>query len=92
MPDHQMHPNSLEAWRSLDLPPRKAAILEAIADTGSPMTDRAICHKPGSADMNYARPAITHLIQDGLLFEVGSAKCPVTDRTVRLVYTRNIET
>ncbi|MGE9239433.1 hypothetical protein, partial [Escherichia coli] len=54
--------------------------------TGNPMTDREVCEALGSADMNYARPAITHLIHDGVLEEVGSVECPVTGRTVRTVW------
>jgi hypothetical protein len=85
-PDHAMHPHSISAWRTLDLAGRKSEVCAVLERASKPMTDREVCEALGSADMNYARPAITHLIHDGVLEEVGSVACPVTNRTVRTVW------
>lgn len=84
-PSHQMHENSLEAWAALDGSERWRQIREILAAAQSPLTDREICTRLGSRDMNYARPTITRARDLGLLREVGSVKCTTSGRTVRLV-------
>lgn len=80
---HVMHDNSMEAWWSYDGRTRKECVLLVLKVSGRPMTDREICLALGSQDLNYARPAITGLIQDGQLFEVDDVVCSATNRTVR---------
>lgn len=63
---------------------RAQAVLGAIERTG-PATDRQICSACGYSDMNAVRPTITRLVEDGVLRETGSVKCPITNRTVRVV-------
>lgn len=36
-------------------------------------------------DMNCVRPRVTELIKKGLLWELGSTRCAVTNKTVRIV-------
>ncbi len=81
-----IHANSTASYWHFDKNTRRDAVLEAITGAGRPVTDRQICESLGSADMNYARPTITRLVDDGVLRECGNIRCPVTGRTVRLVY------
>jgi hypothetical protein len=83
---HSMHTNSLDAWRSIDPETRQAAVCRVLDAHRRPMTDREICTALGAADMNYARPAVTHLIQEGVLREVDSVRCSTTGRRVRRVW------
>lgn len=85
-PTHRMHENSRAAWRTLDMTGRKHDVLDLLDRHGAPMTDRAICTALGSQDMNYARPTVTHLIDEGVLREVDAIECPVTGRSVRRVW------
>jgi hypothetical protein len=85
-PTHHIHANTRASWRQLDLADRARDILAVLDEVGEPMTDRDICGRLGSPDMNYARPSITHMVQDGVLVEAGDVTCPVTGRTVRTVW------
>lgn len=86
---HQMHANSIAAWQGFDADSRKGQVCRALARHCSPMTDREVCTALGSQDMNYARPAITHLLDEGVLVEVEHVECPVTGRRVRRVWFRS---
>jgi len=79
-----MHANSLRAWRELKPSSRQYAICEALRERG-PMTDRQVCTALGAVDMNYARPYITTLRDEGRVKEVGKVKCETTGKMVRLV-------
>ena len=81
-----IHPNSIAANKTVNHSKRQEAVLAVLRANGKPMTDREVCIALGSQDMNYARPAITRLVQDGDLEEIGDIACPVTGRHVRLVW------
>lgn len=80
---HRMHENSLRSWRELDHETREYAVCDALRRFG-PMTDRQVCTKLGSADMNFCRPAITNLRDQGVIYEHSRTKCETTGRTVRV--------
>lgn len=82
-----IHANSLAAYdagkREL-FSARQLQILDYMIGNNA-RTDREIMRGLGFADMNAVRPRITELIASGVLFEVGTQQCPVTDKWVRLV-------
>ena len=82
---HSIHQNSVAAWKAFDPGTRARQVCEALAVALRPVTDREIATKLGSQDMNYARPAITGLIESGYVVEDGNTRCRVTGRTVRRV-------
>lgn len=86
-----MHPNSIRAWWTLDMDGRQAEVCGALVSAGRPMTDRQICTALGSQDMNYSRPAITHLVQGKHLEEIACIRCPVTKHWVRLVWFADVQ-
>ncbi len=86
---HQMHDNSLQAYRSEEskLSRRALAILEWITEYG-PHTDRGVMRGMGFTEPNSVRPRITELIEAGKLMEVCSRVCQVTHKRVRVVDVR----
>ena len=82
-----MHWNSLEAYdeERAKLNKRANAIFLYMRDLGSPITDRNVMRDMGFTEPNAVRPRITEMIKIGLMEEVGSIKCEVTKKTVRLV-------
>ena len=86
-----IHQNSLFSWHQFDMPKRSRLVCKALAEIGHPETDRRLCHKLGQMDMNYVRPAITRLIDDEVLVEVGSVKDLTTNRTVRKVWFKELQ-
>ena len=82
----RIHRNSLDSWRELDMAPRMKAVCDTLEEIGRPATDREVCDRLGSQDMNYARPAITRLVHDRVLQEAGQVQCEITGRTVRTVW------
>ena len=91
-PHHEMHNNSRAAWREHDATGRAAEVCRVLRKAGKPLTDREICGLLGSSDMNYARPAVTNLIDAGMLEEVYHSPCATTGRTVRSVWFTSKET
>lgn len=83
---HQMHDNSLAAYRAEGpkLSRRALAVLAWVAEHG-PHTDREVMRGMGFTDPNAVRPRITELIDANKLMEVGDVTCPVTRKTVRRV-------
>ena len=77
---HQMHANSLAAWRELEPGPMQARVL---AQYDAPHTDREVAARLGFADLNHVRPRVTELIKAGALEQVGKIK--ENGRAVRLV-------
>ncbi len=63
---------------------RAANILSHLKD-GLARTDRMIKNEMNFPDMNNVRPRITELISGGFIEEVGSHKCSITGKRVRLV-------
>lgn len=82
---HKMHDNSLTAWRTLDKETNEQAIYRIIKEHG-PLTDRQVCERMGTQDLNDARPYITRLLKAGALAEVGKVKCERTGYAVRTTY------
>ena len=82
--EHNMHPNSLEAYEQEKerLGARAFQVLESYA--GAPMTDRDVMKFLRFTDMNAVRPRITELVERGLLVECGKTCDPATGRNVRL--------
>jgi hypothetical protein len=83
---HRMHEHSLWSHAAVDLSGRAAEVCAALRRRGEAMTDREVCTALGSQDMNFARPSVTKLIDDGVLAEVGKVTCPTTGRRVRKVW------
>ena len=63
---------------------RARMVLEWIRANGR-ATDRQVMAGLGFADGNAVKPRISELVKLGALREVGSARCPATGKTVRLV-------
>ena len=81
--EHWMHENSIAALATRGLDGRIAEVLAVYLAGGRPMTDREVMHALGQADPNYVQPAITRMIGDGVLREVGQAADHETGRSVR---------
>ncbi len=81
---HRIHQNTRTAWRSFDQGTRQREVCEVLERYGE-LTDREVCYKLGSRDMNYARPAITKLIEEKIVEERGKTVCETTGRRVRVV-------
>lgn len=84
-----IHTHSRESFESFQaegkLSMRQAAILQWLMANPKAFTDREIAAGMGFFDMNAVRPRITELIQQGILEECDSVRCPVTGKSVRRV-------
>ena len=80
------HANSIAAYHSSGplISRRARMVLEWVRKNGQ-ATDRQIVEGLGFRDMNACRPRVTELVQMGALVEVGSARCAITGKTVRIV-------
>ena len=78
------HPNSLSAFEGTreQRATLESRIMGLMAD-GKARTDRMIANELDILESQY-RPRINELVSDGRLFEVGSALCQWTGKTVRL--------
>ena len=63
---------------------RKTLILDAVVSAGAG-TDRQIMERVMLSEPNMVRPSITTLVQNGMLAEIGTTRCHVTGKKVRLV-------
>ena len=83
---HFIHKHTEESWMEMKgtLPKRKSIILNAFVEDGAG-TDRQIMERCNFSEPNMVRPSITALVQDGMLEEIGSTKCHITGKKVRLV-------
>lgn len=81
-----IHANSIEAYHSSGplISKRARMVLNWITANGR-ATDRQVARGLGFQDMNACRPRITELLDLGALLEVGSVKCEVTGKKVRVV-------
>jgi predicted HTH transcriptional regulator len=86
---HRIHENSRSAYEAEEtkLSARAQAVLAWILKHG-PHTDREVMSGMGFTDMNSVRPRISELIDAGKLMEVCSRRCPVTNKSVRVVDVR----
>lgn len=85
----QIHRNSTRAYHELadTLPKMQGYIYRALLGAYDAQSDRNVKDICRTDDMNNVRPRITELIRKGLVEEVGSKKCEVTGKTVRIVTT-----
>jgi hypothetical protein len=81
---HQMHANSLEAFKSLNRKARWKAIHEVYAANRQSLTDREVMTALGFTDANCVRPRITEMIDEGYLCETGKVRDRVTNKPVRI--------
>ena len=81
--NHRMEAASLAAWGDFDASGRESVVLGAFRLHGA-MTDRECAARLGFNDMNMVRPRITALLDKGALRFAGYAKCPTTNKTVRM--------
>ena len=87
---HQMHGNSLRAFREdgVKLGKRCGQILAIMRQHRLPLTARDVlekyCRDYGieGRDMNLVRPRISELVKEGLLHEVGRVKDSTSGKTV----------
>jgi hypothetical protein len=80
---HRIARNSSDSVAQLDTQARDNAVLAVFAASNVPLTDRQVCERLGQEDLNYARPSITNLLDEGRLVEHASVTCPTTRRRVR---------
>jgi hypothetical protein len=82
-----IHQNSFQSYQEIanQLSSRQAMIFQILTQARKGLTDRQILNFAGLHDMNQVRPRITELIRSGLVQEIKSVKCPITDRKVRVV-------
>lgn len=87
----RVHPNSIEAYRALDIPARWRAVFEVYVRLHPKnLTDRDVLFYitgNNAGDMNGVRPRITEMIQDEAipLWEKGRTVCKYTGKMVRVV-------
>jgi len=82
---HEMHENSLTAYRSItDLSKRAQDIYYTLAHSPRAMTAREVLDKlfPGRGDPNLVRPRLTELKDDGWVVEVTNVVDDLTGCTV----------
>jgi hypothetical protein len=81
-----VHQNSVAAYREEEgkLGRRAATILNWVTIHGR-ATDRQIMLALRFSEPNSVRPRITELVSVGELVEVGTVRCPVTGKRVRVV-------
>lgn len=83
---HFVHHNTRRSWEDMrqKLSKRKTLIVDAVVSGGAG-TDRQIMERVMLSEPNMVRPSITRLVQMGMLVEVGSTTCGITNKRVRLV-------
>ena len=79
-----MHKNSLSAYAQLPLSTREREVVSIFTNAAQPITDRQCMTLGGYSEVNNVRPRITHLLEMGILHEVGDTQCEETGKTVRL--------
>ena len=87
MNERATHENSLLAYlegKEGQFSKRQDEILRILAIMPQ-ATDRQLLELTHYSDLNAIRPRVTELVQLGALEEVGSTKCLVTGKRVRLV-------
>ena len=79
-----IHNNSVLSLEESNPEKREEIVLGIFRDSLVPLTDRQVMEKFGSQDPNSVRPAITNLINNRYIHEVGNVICKVTNRQVRI--------
>lgn len=81
-----IHENSRAAYlSSLGMIGRRAQMVLDYVRAHGRSTDRQVMDGLGFREPNQVRPRISELVDLEALREVGSTRCPVTGKTVRLV-------
>ena len=62
---------------------RREQIFQVMRAEDRPMTDREVAHALGKRDLNYVRPRINEMVEDGLAREFGNVVCPESGKEVR---------
>jgi len=85
---HEMHPNSLSAFESIEdtRSARELMIYDLLSRMARPMSDREIMRVLGFVERNAVAPRITSLLEGHWLVPAGDIVCPVTGKTVRRTY------
>lgn len=78
---HNMHRNSVKDAAAFG--ERERLVLDCIAASSVPLTDREVMKRLGFVDPNAVRPAITHLRDRGAIVEDADVKDALTNRMVR---------
>jgi len=83
----KMHNNSLNAYgeEKVRLSKRARLIFDWFVANSGAHTDRFVQISMGFSERGMVQPRITELIKAGHLEEVGSTKCGVTGKNVRVV-------
>ncbi len=84
-----VHPNSIEAFKDLDLAKRGAVVLDVFQRRGKSMTDREVLFAltgDMGGDLNKVQPRITNMKNDpgNPLIEVGKTMCSYSEKRVRV--------
>jgi hypothetical protein len=84
---HDMRENSRQAYAAAHeiLRGRKRAVINALHQVGSPLTDRQIAAHLGLG-RDGVQPRVSDLIDDRILVEVDRVECPITGHEVRRVW------
>jgi len=82
-----VHQHSIKAYHEeeVKLSKRAEMVLSHLKSCEHPQTDRQVMASLGFSEPNAVRPRITELIKLKLVEERGSVKCPITEKTVRVV-------
>ena len=86
---HVMHPNSIEAYRDLDLGLRQKIVFDTFVRAGKSQTDRQILFRltgDYGGDLNRVQPRITEMVQDEdvPIREIGKTVCSYSGKRVRV--------
>lgn len=81
-----IHENSIAAYhQGRKILAKRALMVCAWIELHGPSTDRQVMVGMGFTEPNAVRPRITEAVEIGELVEVGSVRCNVTGKTVRIV-------
>jgi len=83
---HRIHDNSRDAYHAeAERIGKRAQMVRDWFKANGPGTDRDVMRGLGFSEPNAVRPRCTELVDAGVLVEVGSRRCPVTGKTVRVL-------
>jgi|ETNmetMinimDraft_25_1059894.scaffolds.fasta_scaffold07966_4 SOS-response transcriptional repressor LexA len=86
----KIHENSRKSYRENEESGKgktyRQQIVRLLKETGESLTDREIQERLGVKEKSNIQPEVTRLRQKGIIKEAGKTKCPVTNKTVRVVY------
>lgn len=86
---HDIHPNSLKAYGSINIPDKNYKVFVVYDRNDRPLTDREAKNLGFFQDMNDVRPRVTEMLspatrgEEPLLRVFDHVTCPVTHKRVR---------